>query len=1298
MGQQRRRPRQLRLHPARPGAPGRPPRSPSPRAAAAPAWPPGCGGGFEAEIGPEYATLLDLLAEARDELPGHGTFVPGPRLAGGTRLGNAGTGPRGSPRRSQGAPAGVSVVVIGLNHRTVPLDLLERMTIERGAPAQGAARPDGPRPRVARPSCSRRATAPRSTSSPSGSTPPTPTSATFLSELAFLPPEELRPTTSTSTTTTTPPSTCSRWPPGSTPPSSARPRSSARSAPRGSGPRPRRPPGRTLNLLFRHALEVGKRARTETAIGAPRRLGVPGRGGHGRRAPRCARGPLASSCWAPARWARAWSARSTDAGVDRRPGRQPHLGAGRRARRPGRRPGHPPRRPAAALAEVDLLLTCTGATSMLIEHADVEPGSRPATGAPAADRRHRRAPRRRPRRRRPARRHPARHGRPAGLRRGRAWPSAAVRSPPSGPSSARSSSATRAVSSAREVAPLVAALREQAEDAPPGRARPLPRPAWPTSTSASSEAVEAAHPRHRGQAAAPAHRGAEGRRRHPQGRAPGRGPPRPLRPLRPRVDRRRGRPGACTCGPRPAAARWPAGRPTTSPRCSTPSDARARAVEAVVVETVADRRLDIPIWEMGGKGVFVKEVQAAVLDGRADLAVHSAKDLPSTTPDGLVHRRRARAGRPPRRPRRAALWPTSRRAPWSPPARLRRRAQLAWPPPGPHLRRAAGQHGHPPRRRRPTIDAIVVAARRARAARLGPTRWPRCSSRRSMLPQVGQGALAVECRADDAADPGAAGRHRARAQPPRRRRRAGVPGRARRRLRPPRRRLRRGRRRRARRRGPRRLPRRSRRAPPRRDRRRPRGRRPGRGPLPPRRRRRLGDTPPVRPRRRVLADWAGASGAERALGDRLPGGGGAGGPGAADRAGGRAAGPGRRRRLRPAVGGDPARPGPGRAPSGSAWASSPAAPRPARTRSTPCWSSTAGPVGRSCASRAATPSSSPAAARRPGPCSRPASPSRSCPASPRPSPPRPTPASRSPSATRPPRSPSSPATRTPSPGVEGTVDWDAVARVGGTIVILMGVARMAAIAERLIAGGRSPDTPAAAVQWGTRPEQRTVRATLATLADHDLAAPVHHRGRRGGGRGPGLVREPPAVGPDRRGHPARGPGQRAGRRPAAGRGRAVGAPGHRDRGPRRRRARRWPPRWPTSAATTGWSSPRPTAPAGVLAGLPDARALGGVAVAAIGPGTADALADGNIRADLVPERFVAESLLEAFPAPPADGGRVLLARAAVARDTLPDGLAGRRLGRRRGRGLPHRPRAARRPPCSTPPRTPTSSPSPRRRR
>ena len=70
----------------------------------------------------------------------------------------------------------------------------------------------------------------------------------------------------------------------------------------------------------------------------------------------------------------------------------------------------------------------------------------------------------------------------------------------------------------------------------------------------------------------------------------------------------------------------------------------------------------------------------------------------------------------------------------------------------------------------------------------------------------------------------------------------------------------------------------------------------------------------------------------------------------------------------------------------------------------------------------------------------------------------------------------------------------------------------------------------------------------------------------------------------------------------------------------------------------------------------DARALANAQVAAIGPGTAAALAEHGIVADVVPERFVAESLLEALAAIPLKGKPVLVARAAEARDVLPDGL------------------------------------------
>jgi hydroxymethylbilane synthase len=171
-------------------------------------------------------------------------------------------------------------------------------------------------------------------------------------------------------------------------------------------------------------------------------------------------------------------------------------------------------------------------------------------------------------------------------------------------------------------------------------------------------------------------------------------------------------------------------------------------VELVVVETSGDRDQQQPIWSLGGKGVFVKEVQAAVLDGRADLAVHSAKDLPSGTLDGLVL-----AAVPERGDPRDALVGTAL-ADLPPGARVatgsvRRRAQLA------DLRPDLtfdGLRGNIATRvaQAERYDAIVVAAvaleRLAMSDRIAdvlPTTV--------MVPQVAQGALAVECRADDAA-------------------------------------------------------------------------------------------------------------------------------------------------------------------------------------------------------------------------------------------------------------------------------------------------------------------------------------------------------------------------------------------------------------------------------------------------------------------------------------------------------------------------------------------------------------------
>jgi hydroxymethylbilane synthase len=171
-------------------------------------------------------------------------------------------------------------------------------------------------------------------------------------------------------------------------------------------------------------------------------------------------------------------------------------------------------------------------------------------------------------------------------------------------------------------------------------------------------------------------------------------------------------------------------------------------VEPVLVETTGDRRADVPIWELGGQGVFVKEVQAAVLDGRADLAVHSAKDLPSTEIEGLVI-----AAVPEREDPRDVLvgsrlddLPTGARIGTG---SVRRRAQLAALRPDLTF---GGLRGNIGTRLEKAVnfDAIVVAA--AALRRLGrEDAIAQVLDPLLVVPQVAQGALAVECRADDEA-------------------------------------------------------------------------------------------------------------------------------------------------------------------------------------------------------------------------------------------------------------------------------------------------------------------------------------------------------------------------------------------------------------------------------------------------------------------------------------------------------------------------------------------------------------------
>ena len=168
----------------------------------------------------------------------------------------------------------------------------------------------------------------------------------------------------------------------------------------------------------------------------------------------------------------------------------------------------------------------------------------------------------------------------------------------------------------------------------------------------------------------------------------------------------------------------------------------------VAVETTGDQRLDVPLAAMGGQGVFAAEVQRAVLAGEADVAVHSAKDLPSTSPEGLVFacvsERRDPAdvlvGRS-----LAGLGPGATVATGSP----RRRALLLERRPDLNV---VGLRGNMATRLasvgRDGVDAVVAAmaalerlgATELVAERLDPT-W--------FVPQVGQGALALETRASD---------------------------------------------------------------------------------------------------------------------------------------------------------------------------------------------------------------------------------------------------------------------------------------------------------------------------------------------------------------------------------------------------------------------------------------------------------------------------------------------------------------------------------------------------------------------
>jgi uroporphyrinogen III methyltransferase / synthase len=245
---------------------------------------------------------------------------------------------------------------------------------------------------------------------------------------------------------------------------------------------------------------------------------------------------------------------------------------------------------------------------------------------------------------------------------------------------------------------------------------------------------------------------------------------------------------------------------------------------------------------------------------------------------------------------------------------------------------------------------------------------------------------------------------------------------------------------------------------------------------------------------------------------------------------------------------------------------------------------------------------------------------------------------------------------------ETAIDWSALAAFPGTLVFYMGVRRLPDIVAALIAAGRPATEPAAVIEGGTLPTQRTVTGTLEGIA----AAVAEQRVR------------PPAV-------TVVGPvAALAGElswlapRPLAGRAVAVTRARAQASGLARRlqelgaevvqapviRVRRLPgpPLDPSPYDLICLTSANGVAalfdrlddgvhPPG------DARSLAKATIAAIGPGTARALAERGIRADVVPERFLAEGLVQALADTPVS--RALIARAREARDVLPDALRAR---------------------------------------
>jgi hydroxymethylbilane synthase len=176
-------------------------------------------------------------------------------------------------------------------------------------------------------------------------------------------------------------------------------------------------------------------------------------------------------------------------------------------------------------------------------------------------------------------------------------------------------------------------------------------------------------------------------------------------------------------------------------------------VEIHTIKTRGDKILDVPLAKVGGKGLFVKEIENALIDGRIDLAVHSMKDMPGLIPDGL------RIGATPARESAEDVLISYNDIPFLEMANnakigtssLRRAAQLRALKPDLNIQPLRGNlDTRLEKLKRERFDAIVLAA--AGVKRLGlENRISEVLDMATMLPAVGQGALCIEIRESDPA-------------------------------------------------------------------------------------------------------------------------------------------------------------------------------------------------------------------------------------------------------------------------------------------------------------------------------------------------------------------------------------------------------------------------------------------------------------------------------------------------------------------------------------------------------------------